>query len=69
MEQKRNNSLCYQVISRPLLALSIATIFSDQSECSDGKSDCVTDSHVYPELSPGRADMNTRYMNALNLHA
>ncbi|MED6120850.1 hypothetical protein PIB30_024875 [Stylosanthes scabra] len=52
-----------QVLSRPLLALSIATIFSDQSESSDGMSDCVTDSHsdlVKPsELSPVQADMNT----------
>ncbi|XP_015935681.1 uncharacterized protein LOC107461651 [Arachis duranensis] len=52
-----------QVLSRPLLALSIATIFSDQSKLSDGKSDCVTDSHSdlvkSSELSTVQADMNT----------
>ncbi|XP_020224729.1 phosphatidylinositol/phosphatidylcholine transfer protein SFH4 [Cajanus cajan] len=51
-----------QVLSRPLLALSIATLFSDQSKCSDGKSDCSTDSQdavAYSELSPLQVDLNT----------
>ncbi|KAK4286519.1 hypothetical protein QN277_003065 [Acacia crassicarpa] len=33
-----------QILSRPLLVLSIATAFNDQSECSDGTTDCHTDS-------------------------
>ncbi|KAG4945271.1 Sec14 cytosolic factor [Glycine soja] len=51
-----------QVLSRPLLALSIATLFSDLSKCSDGKSDCSTDSQdavAYSELSPLQVDLNT----------
>ncbi|KAK7272079.1 hypothetical protein RJT34_28465 [Clitoria ternatea] len=51
-----------QVLSRPLLALSIATVFSDLSKCNDGKSDCSTDSHdstTYPELLPLPVDVNT----------
>ncbi|TKY48434.1 Sec14 cytosolic factor [Spatholobus suberectus] len=51
-----------QVLSRPLLALSVATLFSDQSRCSDGKSDCNTDSQdavAYSELTPLQVDLNT----------
>ncbi|XP_028191283.1 uncharacterized protein LOC114377090 isoform X1 [Glycine soja] len=51
-----------QVLSRPLLALSIATLFPDLSKCSDGKSDCSTDSQdavAYSELSPLQVDLNT----------
>ncbi|KAK7325001.1 hypothetical protein VNO77_29008 [Canavalia gladiata] len=51
-----------QVLSRPMLALSIATVFSDQSEYSDGASDCSTgslDSVAYLESSPSHVDMNT----------
>ncbi|RDY03731.1 sec14 [Mucuna pruriens] len=51
-----------QVLSRPLLALSIVTLFSDQSKGSDGKSDCSTDSQdalALPELSPLQVDLNT----------
>ncbi|KAK2382527.1 Sec14p phosphatidylinositol transfer family protein [Trifolium repens] len=33
-----------QVLSRPLLFLSIATVFTDELECSDGTSDHITDS-------------------------
>ncbi|XP_047179721.1 uncharacterized protein LOC124846495 [Vigna umbellata] len=57
-----------QVLSRPLLALSIATLFSDQSiatlfsmksKCSDRKSDCSSeDAAVYSELSPLQVDLN-----------
>lgn len=71
-EQIANKSLFCQVLSRPLLVLSIATVFSDQSECSDGKSDCSADSHdsvAYSELSSVQADMNTRYISVLNLYA
>lgn len=58
-------SLCCQVLSRPLLALSIATLFPDLSKCSDGKSDCSTDSQdavAYSELSPLQVDLNTGYI-------
>ncbi|XP_061352072.1 phosphatidylinositol/phosphatidylcholine transfer protein SFH4 [Gastrolobium bilobum] len=51
-----------QVLSRPLLALTIGTVFCDQSEGSDGTSDCITDSHnsvANLELSPVQTDMNT----------
>ncbi|KAL2332119.1 hypothetical protein Fmac_019700 [Flemingia macrophylla] len=51
-----------EVLSRPLLALSIATLFSDQSNYSVGKSDCSTDSQdavAYSELSPLQIDLNT----------
>ncbi|KAK7402182.1 hypothetical protein VNO78_14236 [Psophocarpus tetragonolobus] len=60
-----------QVLSRPMLALSIATLFSDQSiamlfseqsKCIDIKSDSSTDSKdaiVYSELSPSPVDLNT----------
>ncbi|KAK7335765.1 hypothetical protein VNO80_27791 [Phaseolus coccineus] len=57
-----------QVLSRPLLALSIATLFSeksiamlisDKSKCSDRKSDCSSeDAAVYSELSPLQVDLN-----------
>ncbi|KOM44278.1 hypothetical protein LR48_Vigan05g188300 [Vigna angularis] len=57
-----------QVLSRPLLALSIATLFSDQSiatlfsmksKCSDRKSDCSSEeAAVYSELSPLQVDLN-----------
>ncbi|CAJ1933086.1 unnamed protein product [Sphenostylis stenocarpa] len=51
-----------QVLSRPLLFLSIATVVTDQPECSDGTSDCVVDSpdsEESPELSPAQANFNT----------
>ncbi|KAJ1381803.1 CRAL-TRIO lipid binding domain [Sesbania bispinosa] len=51
-----------QALSRPLLVLSIATIFTDQPQCSAGTSDCITDSHdseVSAELSPVQTDLNT----------
>ncbi|CAJ1955754.1 unnamed protein product [Sphenostylis stenocarpa] len=59
-----------QVLSKPLLALSIATLFSDQSitmllsdksKCSDRKSDLSSDSEdavVYSGLSPLQVDLN-----------
>ncbi|GMY10807.1 phosphatidylinositol/phosphatidylcholine transfer protein sfh2 [Fagus crenata] len=40
-----------QALSRPILVLSIATAFSDQSECSSGTSDGVSDSHTCSEQS------------------
>ncbi|OIW09174.1 hypothetical protein TanjilG_11312 [Lupinus angustifolius] len=51
-----------QVLSRPLLVISIATSFSDKSECSNGTLDCSTDSHdsvAYSEQSKVENDMNT----------
>ena len=57
--------LYYQVLSRPLLVLSIATVFTDQPQCSDGTSDCVADPDsevVSAELSPAQPILNTRYM-------
>ncbi|KAI4334508.1 hypothetical protein L6164_019191 [Bauhinia variegata] len=53
-----------QVLSRPLLVLSIATAFSDQSECSEGTSDCVTDSRdseVCSEQSPGHSNLSASH--------
>ncbi|KAK9280634.1 hypothetical protein L1049_014330 [Liquidambar formosana] len=35
-----------QILSRPLLVLSIATTFYDQSECGNETSDSISDSHV-----------------------
>ncbi|KAF8395102.1 hypothetical protein HHK36_019043 [Tetracentron sinense] len=40
---------CMQTLSRPLLALSIATAFSDQSECCKETSDALNDSRPYSE--------------------
>ncbi|KAL1361740.1 hypothetical protein HN51_010064 [Arachis hypogaea] len=34
-----------QVLSRPLLVLSIATVFTDESQCSDGTPEYITDPH------------------------
>ncbi|XP_019454033.1 PREDICTED: uncharacterized protein LOC109355367 isoform X2 [Lupinus angustifolius] len=52
-----------QVLSRPLLVLSVATAFTDQhSECSDGRSDGIPNSHdseVSAELSLVQANSNT----------
>ncbi|TKY67333.1 Sec14 cytosolic factor [Spatholobus suberectus] len=53
-----------QALSRPLLVLSIASVFTDQPQSSDGTSDCVTDSHdsevsASAELSPAQANLNT----------
>ncbi|KAF5446973.1 hypothetical protein F2P56_032565 [Juglans regia] len=39
-----------QVLSRPILVLSIAAAFSDEAECSSGTSDDVSDSHTHSEL-------------------
>ncbi|XP_014494631.1 sec14 cytosolic factor [Vigna radiata var. radiata] len=53
-----------QVLSRPLLVLSIATVFTDQPQCSDGTSDCVVDSpesEVSAELSPAQPISNTSH--------
>ncbi|KAG4974038.1 hypothetical protein AAZX31_11G137400 [Glycine max] len=52
-----------QVLSRPLLVLSIATVFTDQPQCSDGTSDCVAshDSEASAELSPAEANLNTSH--------
>ncbi|KAK2985004.1 hypothetical protein RJ640_015599 [Escallonia rubra] len=47
-----------QILSRPLLVLSIATAFSDQSGCSNATSDVIedsqsaSDSHAVPESDP-----------------
>lgn len=65
MKQIANEIFYYQVLSRPLLVLSIATVFTDQPQCSDGTSDCVVDSpesEVSAELSPAQPISNTRYM-------
>jgi len=58
-----------------LLALSIATLFSDQSnamlfsdksKCSDKTSDYSSeDAAVYSEISPLEVDLNTRYVNTI----
>ncbi|QCD88341.1 hypothetical protein DEO72_LG3g2885 [Vigna unguiculata] len=53
-----------QVLSRPLLVLSIATVFTDEPQCSDGTSDCVVDSpdsQVSAELSPAQSISNTSH--------
>ncbi|KAK7257797.1 hypothetical protein RIF29_32032 [Crotalaria pallida] len=53
-----------QVLSRPLLVLSVATAFSDQSQGSDGTSDSITDSpdsDVSAELSPVQANSNASH--------
>jgi hypothetical protein len=59
-------TLCYQVLSRPLLFLSIATVFTDELECSDGTSDHITDSQdseiSAAEPSPVQDNLNIRYM-------
>ncbi|CAJ2673137.1 unnamed protein product [Trifolium pratense] len=59
----RRNS---QVLSRPIFVLSIATVFTDEHECSDGTSDHITDSHdseiSTAEPSPVQDNMNIRYM-------
>ncbi|KAG2673519.1 hypothetical protein I3760_13G095500 [Carya illinoinensis] len=53
-----------QVLSRPILVLSIATAFSDEAECSSGTSDGVSDSHTHSELgsdlSSVQSNMDTR---------
>lgn len=55
-----------QALSRPILVLSIATVFSDQSECSNGTSDGVGDSHTYSEQhleqSSEQSNLDTRYI-------
>lgn len=53
-----------QVLSRPLLVLSIATAFTDPPQCSDGTSNCISDSRdseseVSAESSPVQANLNT----------
>ncbi|KAL2328735.1 hypothetical protein Fmac_022162 [Flemingia macrophylla] len=51
-----------QALSRPLLVLSIATVFTEQPQSIDGTSDCVTDSNdseVSAELSPVQANLYT----------
>ncbi|RDX93454.1 sec14, partial [Mucuna pruriens] len=53
-----------QVLSKPLLVLSIATVFTDQPQCSDGTSDCVADSQdseESSELSPAQDELNTSH--------
>lgn len=53
-----------QILSRPILVLSIATAFSDNAECKSGTSDGVNDSHTYSEpsseLSSVQSNMDTR---------
>ncbi|KAJ4725846.1 SEC14 cytosolic factor family protein / phosphoglyceride transfer family protein [Melia azedarach] len=39
-----------QMLSKPLLLISAAEAFSEQSECSDENSDGNSDSHAYPEI-------------------
>lgn len=55
-----------QALSRPILVLSIATVFSDQSECSSGTSDGVGDSPTYSEQhleqSSEQSNLDTRYI-------
>ncbi|KAE9585715.1 hypothetical protein Lal_00009970 [Lupinus albus] len=51
-----------QILSRPLLVISIATCFPDKSECSNETLDCSTDSRdsvAYSEESKVKDDMNT----------
>ncbi|PNY09224.1 sec14 cytosolic factor [Trifolium pratense] len=54
-----------QVLSRPLLVLSIATVFTEELECSDGTSDHLTDSHdsevSAAEPSPVQDNLNIRH--------
>ncbi|CAJ2678822.1 unnamed protein product [Trifolium pratense] len=60
-----------QVLSRPLLVLSIATVFTEELECSDGTSDHLTDSHdsevSAAEPSPVQDNLNIR-INDDELH-
>lgn len=53
-----------QALSRPILVLSIATVFSDQFECSSGTSDGVGDSHTHSEQhleqSSEQSNLDTR---------
>ncbi|XP_054815383.1 uncharacterized protein LOC129315589 isoform X1 [Prosopis cineraria] len=53
-----------QILSRPLLVLSIATAFNDQSECSDGMTDChsdSSDSEVCSESSSVQTNSHTSH--------
>lgn len=61
-----NESMCLQILSRPLLVISIATALSDQSECSDGISDSITDSQD-SESSSVHTKLSTRYTELLTL--
>lgn len=58
-----NRFIFYKILSRPLLVISIATAFNDQSERSDGPTDCHSDSpgsEVCSESSSVQADSHTR---------
>lgn len=51
-----------QVLSRPLLVLSITTALTDALECSDGTSDHITNSHdseISAEPAPVQDNLNT----------
>ncbi|XP_007016474.2 PREDICTED: uncharacterized protein LOC18590725 isoform X2 [Theobroma cacao] len=56
-----------QMLSRPLLVLSIATAFSDQEECKDEAPDGTSASPVYSESRPEeyavQSDLDTRISN------
>lgn len=63
-------SFCYQVLSRPLLVLSIATVFTEQTQSSDGTPERITDSHDSEEPaepSPVQDNLNPRYSGIYNL--
>ncbi|KAF8402873.1 hypothetical protein HHK36_010965 [Tetracentron sinense] len=49
-----------QALSRPLLALSIATAFSDQSECSTETSDALSDSQLPSDPPARESTLGTR---------
>jgi hypothetical protein len=57
---------CLQMLSGPILVLSIATTLSDEAVCTSGTSDGVSDSHTHSEpsseLSSVQSTMDTRYI-------
>jgi hypothetical protein len=57
---------CLQMLSGPILVLSIATALSDEAVCTSGTSDGVSDSHTHSEpsseLSSVQSNMDTRYI-------
>lgn len=61
--------LFFQMLSKPLLVLSIATSLSDQTESMGGNSDDISDSpsysEMYSELSSENSSTDARYCNEM----
>lgn len=59
--------LFFQILSKPLLVLSIATSLSDHTESVSGNSDDISDSpsysEMYSELSSENSSTDERYCN------